>query len=110
MVSTVLDTDVGPCAVGLTIGARNVVLDLAGHTVFGTAGSDGEGITFDNVSNSVVRNGTVREFDVGVVDRGQGNTIKTMDLRDYPVFDGALIFRSDNTQFLSNRVVNNGRF
>ena len=111
-VSTVLDSDVGPCVEGITIGASNVVLDLGGHSVFGVPSSgDGDGITFNNVSNSTVRNGTVHSWDVGIfVTRGQGNTIQSMVIRDNPVFDGAYILRSDGTKFLSNRVTNNGRF
>lgn len=32
LVSTVLDSNVGPCATGITIGADNITLDLNGFT------------------------------------------------------------------------------
>ena len=109
--NTVLDSNVGPCTVGITIGASNIVLDLGGFTVFGTPGNDDSGIIFANVTGSTVRNGTVRDFDTGVeIDRGSGNTVTAMDLRDNPRFDAIFVFRSDNTKITHNRMNGNGTF
>jgi Right handed beta helix region len=58
----------------LTIGADDVVLDLNGHVVFGDGTGDGISVgqpplgsfEFRGVARAVVRNGKVRNFDVGV--------------------------------------------
>lgn len=78
--STVLATDVGPCpGNGLIVGADHIVLDLSGHRVFGTPGpGDGTaaGIRLPNRIGVTVRNGSVTDFDAGVVvNRGSRNTI-----------------------------------
>ncbi|MEV8637737.1 right-handed parallel beta-helix repeat-containing protein [Streptosporangium sp. NPDC051023] len=49
----------------LTVGADNVVIDLAGHTIRGP-GSPGSGIEVGNHSNTVVDNGTISGFFSGI--------------------------------------------
>lgn len=117
-VSTVLDSDVGPCARGLTIGADNVIFDLNGFRVFGTPNQgDLSGIQALNRTGVVIRNGTVTGFDNGVyLEGGSRNTITNMDVRDNigplnntGIFsEGIQLFRSDENTISNNRVVHNG--
>lgn len=68
--NTTLTADVGPCSSGgLVVGASNVTLDLNGHTVSGDPAStgDGVGILVQGKRGVVVKNGTVRDFDTGVL-------------------------------------------
>ncbi|MCA1692962.1 MAG: right-handed parallel beta-helix repeat-containing protein [Actinobacteria bacterium] len=118
--NTVLDQDVGPCGVGLTIGADNITLDLNGYEVFGTpAIGDGAGITFLGRTGATVKNGTVREFDVGVViEGGSANTVQGINAVNNISFqtiqarggDGIAILSSQNNRILRNNTVNNGPF
>jgi hypothetical protein len=60
-----LEADLLDCSAGLTIGADNVTLDLAGHTIDGTGGP--AGIDMPAFTSGVtVRNGTIREYEIGV--------------------------------------------
>ncbi|MGH9281045.1 MAG: right-handed parallel beta-helix repeat-containing protein [Acidimicrobiales bacterium] len=80
MASTVLQADVGPCATdhGLGIYADNVVLDLNGHKVFGTAERREDiGIFVAARNGAVVRNGTVTGFRDGVYAASSSNTTIT---------------------------------
>ncbi len=75
---TTLKTDVGPCpGVGLVVAASNVRVDLGGHRVFGTrAEGSSPGILLDHVSGVTVKNGSVDNFDAGIlVFCGQKNTL-----------------------------------
>ena len=65
---TTLDSDLVNCpGDGVVIGAGNITLDLAGHTIDGT-GPDAGGQGVDNVGADgvVVTNGRVQEFQFGV--------------------------------------------
>jgi hypothetical protein len=122
--STTLTEDVGPCPdYGIIIGANNITLDLAGHTIFGIAGQplDGAGVYVPNKTGVTVRNGTVRHFDGGVVIQGgSGNTVTGIRAFDnIGVFttaasadfgEGILIFNSSNNRVISNVAENNGPF
>ena len=111
---TALDSDVGPCTSGIVIRGNNVDFDLAGHRVFGTAArGEGPGITFDNVTGSRVRNGTVTGFDTGVyIEGGSNNEIRTMQVVDNlgqgDFSDGIQLFETNNNRVLDNQVVRNG--
>lgn len=75
---TTLDGDVGPCPDnGIVIGADGIVLNLNGHRVFGTSDpGDGAGVLISEHRGVTVTNGTVSDFDGGVVIRGGGgNTV-----------------------------------
>ena len=112
--------DVGPCpSGGIVIGADNITLDLNGHQVFGQPGpTDGAGILLFRRTGVTVRNGTVRDFDGGVViEGGQGNTVEYVTVRDNigrsgvtPVGDGIAVLSSRNNRIFGNNVVNNGPF
>ena len=124
--STLLTTDVGPCASnGIIVGADNIILDLGGHTVSGIAAAgDGAGVLLQNRSGVTVRNGTVTDFDGGVVILGgsnntvlritANNNIGASAGHDGPNLtlygDGILIQGSSNNSILQNSVDNNGPF
>lgn len=115
LVSTVLDSDIGPCGAGLIIAADNITLDLNGFTISGgPAGEGTPGILLDGTTGVTVKNGTVTQFDAGVaIEGGSGNTvtgIRALDNRssfgDYG--DGIVMFRSNSNRVVNNQVRNNG--
>ncbi len=116
LVSTTLDSNVGPCAQGLTIGANNVVLDLNGFTVSGTPTTgEGPGILVPDRTGVTIRNGTVTQFDSGVaIEGGSGNTVSNMNINgnrgagDYG--EGVLLFSTSGNTVRDNRITNNGPY
>jgi parallel beta-helix repeat protein len=121
--STTLDSDVGPCSNnGIIIGADNITLDLNGRRVFGTAGpGDRAGVYVFRRSGVTVRNGTVSNFDGGVViEGGSNNTVANVVARDNigrgtgaqrTIYgDGIAILSSVDNRVLNNRAINNGPF
>jgi len=120
--NTVLDADVGPCSNnGLVVTADNVTLDLNGHRVFGRAGSgDGVGILLVGRTGVTVQNGSVRDFDGGVViDQGRANTVRHVDAFDNITTgvganfraghgNGIGIVSSKDNLIFGNNTVNNG--
>jgi large repetitive protein len=64
--STTVDNGLSGCAAdGLVIGASGVTLDLNGHSIEGTG--LGVGVRDDGHDDVTIRNGTVRQFDYGIV-------------------------------------------
>lgn len=117
LASTVLDSNVGPCATGITIGADNITLDLNGFTISGTpATGEGPGIGLFGRTGVTVRNGTVTQFDAGVaIERGSRNTVTSMQILDNrggggDYGDGVAVFRSNNNAITSNQIRNNGQY
>jgi parallel beta-helix repeat protein len=124
--STLLTNDVGPCPNnGIIIGASNIVLDLGGRRVFGTAAAgDGAGVLVQDRRGVTVRNGTVSDFDGGVVIlAGGGNTViginalnnigaaSTNQGPSTTLYgDGILIQGSSDNRVLRNTADNNGPF
>jgi parallel beta-helix repeat protein len=118
--STTLTADVGPCSSdGLVIGADNITLDLAGHTVLGVPNhpGNGAGIISDGHTGVVITGGTVRSFDAGVaILGGSGNTVQQMVLTqnvgtsDTDFGDGVAIASSDGNTIQSNSVTFNGPY
>jgi parallel beta-helix repeat protein len=107
---TTLDSDVGPCTVGLTIVEDGITLDLAGHTVTGP-GRTGVGVLFDGVSGSRVMNGTVTGWSEGVeLDFGGNNLVRGIRAVNNLGGDGIYCFRSDGNRFQNNQVTGNGPF
>lgn len=84
--STVLDRDIGPCSgPGLVVRGSNITLDLNRHSVVGDATKTGEGlgIVLARTTGVVVRGGTVKHFDAGVVIRGgSDNTVSNIEVED----------------------------
>jgi parallel beta-helix repeat protein len=118
LVSTVLDSNIGPCgSTGLIVAANNITLDLNGFTVSGgPTGEGAPGILLDGTTGVTVKNGTVTQFDAGVsIEGGSGNTvtgIRALDNRsnfgDYG--DGIIMFHSNSNRVTNNQVRNNGPY
>lgn len=121
-VNTVLDADVGPCPNGgLVIGADNITLNLNGRRVFGQPGAgDGVGILLSGRTGVTVENGTVANFDAGVViERGRANTVRYVNAFDNITTgpganaraghgNGIAIVSSKDNLIFGNNTVNNG--
>lgn len=116
MVNTTLDSNVGPCATGIVIGANNVTLDLNGFTLRGTpATGEGPGVDVTGRTGVTVRNGTITQFDAGVaITGGSGNTVTYLTLVDNrgttasDFGDGVAVFNSTGNTISYNLVRNNG--
>ncbi|MCA1684216.1 MAG: right-handed parallel beta-helix repeat-containing protein, partial [Actinobacteria bacterium] len=120
--TTTLTADIGPCAGdGVIIGSSNITFDLDGHRVFGFPGpgtGTEAGIRLPAKYRVTVRDGTVSDFDAGVViNRGRANTITGMTIRDNvgpgDVFtaelgDGIVLFDSASNRIVGNVVDHNG--
>jgi len=124
-VDTTLTGNVGPCANnGIIIGANRITLDLGGFRIFGTPNSgDGAGVLLQGRQSVTVRNGTVTEFDAGVVILGGArNTVRAIAARNNigaafgttgPTAlygDGILIQGSSSNTVIDNVAENNGPF
>jgi hypothetical protein len=118
---TVLSEDIGPCAGnGVLFGSDGITFDLGGKRIFGFDGpGDGHeaGIRLQDRNGVTVRNGTVTDFDAGVVLEGGGsNTVTGMTLRDNigpddprtELGDGIAIIESAGNLVHDNVVVHNG--
>lgn len=118
LVSTVLDSNIGPCATGITIGADNITLDLNGFTISGTpATGEGPGIGLTSRTGVTVKNGTVTQFDAGVaIQGGSANTVTSMRVLDNrgsfntDFGDGIAVFASSSNRITGNQVRNNGPY
>ncbi len=128
--NTTLDSDLLNCpSDGLRVQRSNITIDLAGHTISGrsstnTTPNEQAGIRLMNVTGVVVKNGTVTNFDAGVViGSGSGNTVSNLVLRrninhstltgtvnPCNLGDGLVAFDSDNNRIRFNRAVENGPF
>ena len=119
--NTVLDSDIGACpSGGLVVGADNIVVDLNGHRVFGRTGTfvDGFGIYLKGRTGVTVRNGTVSDFDGGVViEGGEQNTVEYVNARDNIgrigvslAGEGIAILSSRNNRIFGNNVFGNAPF
>ena len=118
--STTLENDLGPCPnFGIIVGADGITLDLNGHVVSGTPdpSRDGAGVYLLNRTGVTVRNGTVRNFSIGVaIDGGSGNTVTGITARDNIGGlndiggDGIAILSSRGNQIVDNSAINNGPY
>ncbi|MDQ6949903.1 MAG: right-handed parallel beta-helix repeat-containing protein [Actinomycetota bacterium] len=121
--TTKLTADVGPCpGNGLILGADGITLDLGGHRVFGTAGpktGTAAGIRLRNRTGVTIRNGSVTNFDAGVVvNRGSRNVITRLNvlnnlgprMQSSDLGDGIVLMSSADNIIASNVVRNNGFF
>ena len=120
---TTLENDIGPCGdYGITIGASNITFNLNGHRIFGTGqAGDGAGVYAPNVTGVTIRNGTVSDFDGGVViEGGSGNTVQQITARDNvgdvsvalstDFGDGILLLNSTRNRVIQNQAVHNGPY
>ncbi|HYX44204.1 MAG TPA: right-handed parallel beta-helix repeat-containing protein, partial [Acidimicrobiales bacterium] len=128
--SIVVDNNLTNCpGDGLVITASNIVVDLAGHVIDGstttnTSPNEYSGIRLTGVRNVTVRNGTVQEFDAGVVVGGGGNnTVMNLTVENNVNHatttgtfnpcnfgDGITLFSSDGNRITNNRAIHNGPF
>lgn len=121
--STTLTADLGPCPnFGLIIGADGIVLDLAGHRIFGTPNfNDQAGVYMQGRTGVRVQNGTVSDFDGGVIiEGGSRNTvagitaIRNIGRRAAGINtrygEGIGIQSSSYNQILNNRTEDNGPY
>lgn len=121
--NTTLTADLGPCPnYGLIIGADNIVLDLGGHRIFGTANfQDHAGVYVPGRTGVTVRNGTVTGFDGGVIiEGGSRNTVTGINATrnigraaggiNTKYGEGIGIMSSSFNQILSNSTIDNGPF
>jgi parallel beta-helix repeat protein len=87
--STTLANDLRNCpGNGLVVGARNITVDLAGHTVDGTGARRSVGIENKRYANVTVENGTITDFYFSAVggagsgeDRPSGNVFRKLTIR-----------------------------
>lgn len=116
---TVLFNDVGPCpGEGLVIGADDVALNLNGHRVFGMGQSgQGAGIYILDRTGVTVMNGTVSDFNGGVViEGGSGNAVLHVVARDNQgdansdYGDGILMESSSDNRIIGNQAIHNGPY
>ncbi len=117
--STTLTADLGPCSnYGLILGADNITLDLNGFRIFGTPNvGDKAGVWVFQRTGTTVKNGTVSDFDGGVViEGGARNTVTGISAignigRSGTMYgDGIAIESSSFNTISGNRVDNNGPF
>lgn len=120
--NTTLTADIGPCNQGgLIIGADNITLDLGGKTVFGKRrAGDKAGILINGHTGVTITNGTVRNFDSGILISGGGsNTVEGVTARNnngvlnsgrQELGDGIAIRSSNDNTVSGNVVTGNGPF
>lgn len=116
-VSTTLDSNVGPCDVGLTIGADNVTLDLNGFTITGNPDIvDNAGVAISDRTGVTVKNGSITQFDSGVaISGGSRNTVTYMTLFDNrgngdEFGEGVTLFNTSGNTVSYSRITNNGPY
>jgi hypothetical protein len=114
---------------GLVVTASNVVVNLAGHVIDGstttnTTPNEYVGVRLANVTNVTVLNGTIQEFDAGVViGRGANNRISNLTVRENinhaattgtfnecNFGDGITVFDSRGNHITNSRAIHNGPF
>jgi len=118
--NTTLRTDVGPCTGdGIVAGADGITVDLGGHTVRGTVGSESSavGVRLPGRQGVTVTNGTVTGFGAGVAIAGGGsNTVSAIKATanvgppagDFG--DGILVDHSTKNRIKANTATQNGPY
>jgi len=127
---TTLTADMGPCpGDGIIVGADNITLDLAGHTLTGSGPGDGthagilirnhSGVTVTGNARPSARKATVTRFDGGVVIvGGAGNTVTNLAARNNDggaglnslYGDGIVLFFTAHNAITDNIVVRNSPY
>ncbi len=77
---------------GIRISASNVVLDLGGHVISGLGDSAGIENTYQH--NVTIRNGTFRNFDIGISMNGSDNLIDNVNVIGNDI-DGILLSQAE---------------
>lgn len=120
---TTLTADLGPCPnFGLIIGANNITLDLGGKRIFGTPQFlDNAGVYMQGRTGVTVRNGSITDFDAGVViEGGSANTVTAITASrnigrssggiNTKYGDGIAIESSSFNRILGNTTTDNGPY
>jgi hypothetical protein len=94
--------------VAINVEATDVILDLNAHELLGLSGSGSTatGIYCDNFNRVVIKNGTVRGFQAGVV--LTSNEARVTDLLVTNNFGSGITVVGNNSQILHNHVCNTG--
>lgn len=116
--SVTLDSDLGPCPeAGLIVTASGITVNLNGHRIVGANDPFGDGgIDLRNVTGVTVTNGTISNFDAGVViRRGSRNVLSNLTIRENvgnslscDLGDGIVSFNSNDNVIRDNIVELNG--
>jgi parallel beta-helix repeat protein len=99
---------------GIIVGADGITLNLRGHFVVGAPEpGEGAGILLQGRMTAKVTNGTVRDFDAGVlIDEGGDNTVTAVTARDNiggaDLGHGIAVQSSSDNRIARNTVRNNG--
>src|SRR5688500_672986 len=106
---TTLDSDLVDCpGDGLVIGASNITLDVAGHTIDGTGpGAGGHGIRNAGADNVAVVNGRIQQFQNGVsILLSDSNLLTGLTLTD----SGSAVYLEEAslTRILDNEIRTSG--
>jgi large repetitive protein len=107
--STLVTNDLTECpGDGLVIGRPRIVLDLAGHTIDGIG--LGAGVLNDGFASVTVRNGTLQDFDHGVVllSETESNAVEELTLRENELAAVRLFDARAGNVVRENTVVGNG--
>jgi parallel beta-helix repeat protein len=103
---TKLNKDLNCSGDGLEIDADDVTLDLNGHFIKGDG--SGTGVLVDGQSGVKIKNGTVKEFAIGIFLTGtDDSTVKQVDARDHGAY-GIFLTGSDNNTIERNKTKGNG--
>jgi hypothetical protein len=112
--SMTLTSDLTCTGNGIFVNAPGVILDLGGHTITGPAPSGGSTrgvVATSNRPNIVIRNGTVRGFDLGVdVDPGANGSLVTGVTMDANGLGLRTNTGVSNVRATRNTITNTSRF
>jgi parallel beta-helix repeat protein len=104
-----LDSDMRDCpGIGLVVGADHVTIDLAGHTIDGTGRGTGiaNGYAGDGRRDLVVKNGSIRNFKVGVRSGGRATELRRLALVKNAT--GGAILRGSHCVVERSTIADNG--
>jgi CSLREA domain-containing protein len=94
---------------GLVIGANKITIDLGGNTIDGASVSESAGIRNDGYDDVTIINGTITEFDYGVLlnPGSTGNLVSGLDLQLNPLA-GVSLLGAQNSTVRDNSFGGNG--
>ena len=104
-----LDSDLRDCdGVGLVVGADGVTVDLGGHTIDGTGRGTGivNGYGGDGRRDVQIRNGTVRDFKIGLRSGGRATELRRLTITKNAT--GGMVLRGSQCIVDRSTVTDNG--
>lgn len=99
------------CPTGLVAGADNITIDLNGHAIKGIGTDAGAGVEAVGRSGVVVKNGTIRDFAVGVqFELTSSSTAEALTIRETrsAIVVSGIGGEANSNQILGNRVTSSG--